>query len=195
MNGGVSMADLGKNFATLPIDQLICAPILAVAQGQAELCRVYLDNLFALAYKKDNAGKGSGEINSVKFTLNRMVLGENGETAPQQFEVEAPLLSLVPVPALTMEEANVRFTMEIKEVQTDTSKSSSEASTDAGFSKWGFHANIKGKVTASSQNTRTSDQSAKYDIYARAVQQPPAEGMAKLTNIFASVIEPISTNK
>ena len=30
------MADLGKNFATLPIDQLICAPILAVAQGQAE---------------------------------------------------------------------------------------------------------------------------------------------------------------
>ncbi len=195
MNGGVSMADLGKNFATLPIDQLICAPILAVAQGQAELCRVYLDNLFALAYKKDNAGKGSGEINSVKFTLNRMVLGENGETAPQQFEVEAPLLSLVPVPALTMEEATVRFTMEIKEVQTDTSKSSSEASTDAGFSKWGFHANIKGKVTASSQNTRTSDQSAKYDIYARAVQQPPAEGMAKLTNIFASVIEPISTNK
>ncbi len=86
------MADLGKNFATLPIDQLICAPILAVAQGQAELCRVYLDNLFTLAYKKDNAGKGSGEINSVKFTLNRMVLGENGETAPQQFEVEAPLL-------------------------------------------------------------------------------------------------------
>lgn len=195
MNGGVSMADLGKNFATLPIDQLICAPILAVAQGQAELCRVYLDNLFALAYKKDNAGKGSGEINSVKFTLNRMILGENGETAPQQFEVEAPLLSLVPVPALTMEEATVRFTMEIKEVQTDTSKSSSEASTDAGFSKWGFHASIKGKVTTSSQNTRTSDQSAKYDIYARAVQQPPAEGMAKLTNIFASVIEPISTNK
>ena len=142
MNGGVSMADLGKNFATLPIDQLICAPILAVAQGQAELCRVYLDNLFTLAYKKDNAGKGSGEINSVKFTLNRMVLGENGETAPQQFEVEAPLLSLVPVPALTMEEATVRFTMEIKEVQTDTSKSSSEASTDAGFSKWGFHASI-----------------------------------------------------
>lgn len=189
------MADLGKNFATLPIDQLICAPIIAVAQGQAELCRVYLDNLFALAYKKDNAGKSGGEINSIKFTLNRMVLGENGETAPQSFEVEAPLLSLVPVPALTMDEATVRFTMEIKEIQTDTSKSSAEASTEAGFSKWGFHANIKGKVTASSQHTRTSDQSAKYDIYARAVQQPPAEGMAKLTSIFASVIEPISTTK
>lgn len=186
------MADLGKNFATLPIDQLICAPILAVAQGQAELCRVYLDNLFALAFKKGDIGKENAEINSVKFKLTRMVLGENGETAPQQFDVEAPLLSLVPVPALTMDEATVRFTMEIKEVQTDTSKSSAETTADAGFSKWGFHASIKGKVTASSQHTRTSDQSAKYDIYARAVQQPPAEGMAKLTSIFASVIEPIS---
>ena len=48
------MADLGKNFAILPIDQLISAPILAVAQGQAELCRVYLDNPAA-------AGGGHGK--------------------------------------------------------------------------------------------------------------------------------------
>ena len=41
------------------------------------------------------------------------------------------------------------------------------------------------------QNTRTTDQSAKYDIFARASQQPPAEGMAKLTSLFASVVEPI----
>lgn len=185
------MADVGKNFETLPIDQLICAPLLAVAQGQAELCRVYLDNLFSLAFKKNSIGKENAEVNSVKFKLNRMVLGENGETAVQQLDVEAPLLALVPVPALTMDEATVRFTMEVKEVQTNTTQSSSEVATEAGFSKWGFHADFKGKVTSSSQNTRTSDHSAKYDIFARAVQQPPAEGMAKLTSIFASVIEPV----
>ena len=36
----------GKSFASLPISQLICGPIIAVAQGQSELCRVYLDYLF-----------------------------------------------------------------------------------------------------------------------------------------------------
>lgn len=185
------MADIGKNFATLPIDQLICAPILAVAQGQAELCRVYLDNLFALAFKKGKEGSADREINTIKFKLNRMVLGENGETKLQTLDVEAPLLSLVPVPAFTMEEATVRFTMEIKEIATDERKSASEVETEAGFSLWGFHASVKGKVTNSSSNTRTSDHSAKYDIYARAIQQPPAEGMAKLTSIFASVIEPV----
>lgn len=178
---------ISKSFECLPIDQLICAPIVAVAEGQAELCRVYLNNLFSLAFKD----KEHTKINSIDFQLQRMIVGESGEAKTQDLKVIAPLLSLVPVPAFTMEEATVRFTMEIKEVNTQKNESSSEGSMDAGFSKWGFHANISGKVTTSSSNTRTSDHSAKYDIFARAVQQPPAEGMAKLTAIFASVIEPI----
>lgn len=182
------MADeITKSFECLPIGQLICAPIVAVAEGQAELCRVYLDNLFRLAFKD----KEHKEINTINFNLQRMIVGENGEAKTQDITVSAPLLSLVPVPAFTMDEATVRFTMEIKEVNTQKNDSSSEVTSDAGFSKWGFHANISGKVTTSSSNTRTSDHSAKYDIFARAVQQPPAEGMAKLTSIFASVIEPI----
>lgn len=182
------MADeITQSFECLPIDQLICAPIVAVAEGQAELCRVYLDNLFRLAFKD----KDHKEINSIDFTLQRMIVDESGEAKTQDITVSAPLLSLVPVPAFTMDEATVRFTMEVKEVNTQKNDSGSEVNTDAGFSKWGFHANITGKVTTSSSNTRTSDKSAKYDIFARAVQQPPAEGMAKLTSIFASVIEPI----
>lgn len=181
--------DISKSFECLPIDQLICAPIVAVAEGQAELCRVYLDNLFKLAFKD----KDHKEINSIDFTLQRMVVDNTGSTKKQDIQVSAPLLSLVPVPAFTMDEATVRFTMEIKEVNTAKNETTGSVETDAGFSKWGFHANIKGKVTTSSSNTRTSDHSAKYDIFARAVQQPPAEGMAKLTSIFASVIEPIST--
>ena len=174
--------DITKSFECLPIDQLICAPIVAVAEGQSELCRVYLDTLFKLAFKD----KEHKQINSIDFTLQRMVLDESGNTQTQNLMVSAPLLSLVPIPAFTMDEATVRFTMEVKEVKTEKKDS-------AGFSKWGFHADIKGKVTSSSNSSRTSDHSAKYDIYARAVQQPPSEGMAKLTSIFASVIEPIQT--
>lgn len=182
------MAEISKSFECLPIGQLICAPIVAVAEGQAELCRVYLDNLFRLAFKKSDNKK---EINSIDFNLQRMIVNDSGETKTQNLTVSAPLLSLVPVPAFTMEEATVRFTMEIKEVSTQKNESGSEGNASAEFGKWGFSAKISGKVTASSTNTRKSDHSAKYEIYARAAQQPPAEGMAKLTSIFASVIEPI----
>lgn len=187
--------DVSKSFESLPIDQLICAPILAVAQGQSELCRVYIDHLLELAFEKDNDGKPTENARVIKFNLTRNVITPDGEVKPQTVLVEAPLLALVPVPAFTMDEATVRFTMEVKEVSASKDTKTTEASATAGFSKWGFHAEVTGKVTTSSENTRSSDHSAKYDIYARAVQQQPAEGMAKLTQIFASVIEPIETVK
>ena len=97
---------------------------------------------------------------------------------------------LVPVPSFTMDETTVRFTMEVKEVSTSKITSASDISASSSFSFWGFKANVSGKVTSSSENTSSSDHSAKYEIYARDVQQP-TEGMAKLTQLFASVIEPI----
>lgn len=185
------MADLGRSFETLPIGQLICTPILAVAQGQAELCRVYLNHLFSLAFIDGDPEKG---VNVIKFNLNRQIVDENGDSKVQTIEVEAPIIALVPVPAFAMSDATVRFTMEIKEVETNKSGVNTEHSYGAGFSFWGYSANIKGKVTTESENTRQSDQSAKYDIFARAGQLPAAEGMAKLSSIFASVIEPIEVS-
>ena len=185
------MADeVSKSFETLPIEQLICAPILAVAQGQSQLCRVYLDYLYELAFEKDGDGK-SDKTRVIKFNLNRTIITPDGDVKVQPITVEAPLLSLVPVPSFTMDETTVRFTMEVKEVSTSKITSASDVSASSSFSFWGFKANVSGKVTTSSENTRSSDHSAKYEIYARAVQQQPTEGMAKLTQLFASVIEPI----
>lgn len=42
---------ISDNFTGLPIGLLICQPLIEVARGQAELCNVYLDQLFRLAFK------------------------------------------------------------------------------------------------------------------------------------------------
>lgn len=187
---------ISDNFTGLPIGLLICQPLIEVAKGQAELCNVYLDQLFRLAFKTmPNLEKGEAvETRTVKFKLNRMVVdATSGDTKPVTVEVEAPLLALVPVPAFTMEEATVNFTMEVKDSTSDKLTQSDESTLQSSLSAWGFSTTISGKVTTSRENTRTSDKTAKYDIYARAAQQPAAEGMAKLSSIFASVIEPITT--
>lgn len=180
--------DIAEKFSGLPIGQLICGPLVEVAKGQAELCKVYLDYVCKLAWKD---GKPNGDANIVSFTLNRPITDNKGNISTQKIQVNAPLLSLVPIPAFTMEEATVSFTMEVKEQSVDTSSSSSTASASGSFSFWGFSASFSGSVTTSSGNTRESDQSAKYEITARATQQPPAEGMARLSQIFASVITPL----
>lgn len=165
--------EFGRSFATLPMGQLICGPIIAVAQGQSELCRVYLDYLFELAFREGDPEKG---INSVKFKLPRQIVTPEGDTKTVELEVEAPLLSLVPVPAFTMDEATVQFTMEVKDIKTDKSGSASSLDTMAKFSAWGFSSSVTGKVTTSHENTRTTDQSAKYDIFARALSSPRRRG-------------------
>ena len=188
---------ISDNFTGLPIGLLICQPLIEVAKGQAELCNVYLDQLFRLAFKSmpDLEKGGAVEARMVKFKLNRMVVdAASGETKPVTVDVEAPLLALVPVPAFTMEEATVNFTMEVKDSTSDKLTKPDESTLQSSLSAWGFSTTISGKYTTSRENTRTSDKTAKYDIYARAAQQPAAEGMAKLSSIFASVIEPVASS-
>lgn len=185
------MADVMKSMVGLPLGMLISQPIIEVAKGQAELCRVYLDTLFELAFVD---GKG-GQARVITFTLQRPVVDEDGNTNLVECEIQAPLLSLVPVPSFTMDEATVRFNMEVKSQEVSKEELSEETSATGSFSAWGFKASISGKVSSSRENTRSTDQSAKYELFARAVQQQPAEGMAKLTSIFASVIEPITPSK
>lgn len=186
------------DFTGIPLGLLVSQPIIEVAKGQAELCNVYLDQLFALAFKKAPVFSGDAdpeavEARVVKFKLNRQVVDSasgNIKTAP--VTVEAPLLALVPIPAFTMDEATVRFTMEVKEVETTKNTVGTTDTFKSSFGAWGYSTNISGSVTTDNSHTRTTDKSAKYEIYARAAQQPAAEGMAKLSTIFASVIEPIS---
>ncbi len=185
-----------NDFTGLPLGLLISQPIIEVARGQAELCNVYLDQLFRLAFKTmPDTDKGDAvEARVVRFKLNRTVVDTgSGGTKVVPVEVEAPLLALVPVPAFTMDEATVRFTMEVKDVVAEKTDVGTQTGFQSGFSAWGFSASVSGSVTTSRENTRQTDKTAKYDIYARAAQQPPAEGMAKLSTIFASVIEPITT--
>jgi hypothetical protein len=184
--------DIAGKFAGLPLGQLICTPIIEVAKGQAELCRVYLDYVFRLAYVYKE-GKRTDEVNLIKFTLNRPVTDGAGNISQQAIEVNAPLISLVPVPAFTMQEATVQFTMEVKEQVVDKTSKDTTESAEFTAAYWGFHAKLSGSVTTKAEHTRSTDQSAKYEIFARAIQQPPAEGMAKLSTVFASVIEPIPT--
>ena len=140
------------DFTGLPIGLLICQPIIEVAKGQAELCNVYLDQLFRLAFKTmpDLTKDEAVEARTIKFKLNRTVVdAASGATKPVTVEVEAPLLALVPIPAFTMEEATVNFTMEVKDSTADKITDASEGTMAASLSIWGFSSTISGKVTTS----------------------------------------------
>ncbi len=180
---------LAASFTDLPLGLLICQPILEVAKGQAALCQVYIETLMKLAYSVEN---GERKTNIISFEYEKPIVDKvTGNVSVKKYKINAPLLSLVPVPAFTMEETTVAFTMEVNQMSNDVDTSSSELTSDVKLSFWGQSAQIGGKVAASSEHTRQTDSHAKYELHARAIQQAPAEGMSKLTDLLASTIEPI----
>ena len=182
---------VAKSFDSLPIENLICAPIIAAAKGQQELTSVYIDTLMRLAYKEDS----DQETNILKFNMQRPVDDGQGHITMTDVEIQAPLLSLVPVPAFTMDEISVDFSMEVKACEAEENKSHAESTAQAGYKPgFGFSANITGSVSSDSMHKRQTDSSATYNIRARAVQQQPSEGMAKLTSLFAQMMEPIKSD-
>lgn len=183
-------------FTDLPMGLLISQPFLEIAKGQAALCEVYLETISKLAY--DTKGSTSKEKNTrvLSFEYTKPIIdASTGQTKNQNYTINAPLLSLVSVPAFFMEEASVSFSMDVNVATSDTSNHSEEAAMNVSSSFWGIKASISGKVSSNSTKSRQTSSTAKYDIYARATQKEPAEGMAKLTSLLASTIEPYEAGK
>ncbi len=191
-------SSVAKAFVGLPIEALISKPFVAAALSQQNLNAVYVDTLMKLAYKSDSKstnGKSTNNriTNTLDLTIERPVIGKDGKPgAPIKSTVKAPLLSLVPLPALTMDEVTVDFNMEVKTTETASNNTHADLSSTLEYkSWWGLDTNITGNISSDTEHKRESDSSATYTIHARAIQQPPAEGMAKLTALLSNAMEPI----
>ena len=158
------------------------------------MCEVYVQTLFKLAYvDAEKAAGGEDETTrSLRFRYTRPIVDEaSGTVTPTEFIIDAPLLSLVPLPAFTMDSADVNFNMEVNIANTKKEDTSSSLDTNVSFGFWKVKGSISGKVSGSNSMTSSSSNKATYSISAHAVQQPAAEGMAKLTSLLAETMEPI----
>ena len=196
-----------KAFVGLPIENLICAPIIGAAKGQRALANETLSFVNDLAFTKKDNKDGSKNANIINVNLDRLTNSQTtGEVKTVNQKVQMPMIALVNIPNFAMDTMEVDFVMNVGQTSshTDTSDSSTDSSTSgtvSGGASWGWgHVeasathSVSGHVGSSKSNTRATDFSAKYEVHATAKQLPPTEGMAKFTQIMASVIEPISTS-
>jgi len=187
------MAGIADQFAGLPIEELIVSPIIGMAKGQAKLNEVTWKYISEVAFVKDKDGKTTAR--SLDVEMNRVVTnGATGEQEIQKLYNKVPMLPLVPLPSLAITSADIEFSMEVKtsEASKDTSTSENSYEVSAGGSWWGmsFNAKVAGKVATNKENTRSSDNSAKYNVKVHAEQLPPTEGMLKLSDYLTQMLEP-----
>jgi len=186
-------SDISSQFTGLPIEDLIVSPIVGMAKGQAKLNDVTWKYINEVAFTKDENGKTVAR--SLDVEMNRVMTdGATGEQSVQTLYSKVPMLPLVPLPALSITSADIEFTMEIKtsEVNKDSSDTSGSFSATASGGFWGmkYSATMAGSVATHKENTRSTDNSAKYNGKVHAEQLPPTEGMLKLSDYLTQMLEP-----
>ena len=82
--------------------------------------------------------------------------------------------------------------MEVTENTTAKENFSTDVSSSISGGWFAVKAEVSGKVSSLRENTRSSNQTAKYQVHVSASQQPQTEGLSKLMDIMASCIEPIT---
>lgn len=191
-NDGPVLRDDGENvadkFKGLPMRDLIGGPLIAAAEAQRNLAAVALDFYNKIAFEED--GKATRIL---EFVVERPVEVEGTMQMVKQ-KIKAPFIGLVPIPSLLIDRIDIDFQMEVTDTNVQKQKTEKEASTSIK-SSWWVTAEVSGKVSSSRENTRTTNQSAKYQVHVTASQQPQTEGLSKLMDIMASCIEPMAAVK
>ena len=176
------------NFKGLPMRELIAAPLIAAAEAQQELPATAWNFYQQIAFD----GKSGNKARILEFDVERPIQ-QDGKMTTMSQSVKAPFIGLVPIPSLLIDRVDVDFQMEVTDTSNVKSTTNAEVETKASAKHWFINAEISGKVTTARENTRMTNQTAKYQIHVSASQQPQTEGLSKLMDIMASCIEPINT--
>jgi len=203
------MAELVKmsdQFQGLPMDTLIGGPLTAASDSQVKLARATADFIKVIGFlppsdeqaKNDPNAVGDTRIASFKFKrpieLPQSAQSQLPSIGVEEVELDVPLLAIVNVPNLSITSVDITFDMEVKSSFSTTSGVDTEASTSASASAgWGpFSAKVtvQGKVSAHSETTRKSDNSAKYHVSVHAEDRGMPEGLARVMDILQTSIAP-----
>lgn len=100
----------------MDLQQLIAGPLIATIEADTLSAQKYLDYLMRVAFESYNPQTGeTGKLRMMTFTYT-----EQDVNGPRKRTVSIPLLTLVPLPLLHVEEADFDFDIKILDALSDT---------------------------------------------------------------------------
>lgn len=179
---------IGDQFSGLDMENLIGGPLRAAADASMQLA----DSTAQFINKVGFDAKGN--TRTASFQFEKKTFNEDGTTNEDEMKVDVPMLAIVPIPNLQVDEVNVLFDMEVKESEKSESATDLSAAASGSLNLGVFKVNISGSVSSHSSNTRSSDNSAKYHVDVRATNHGTPEGLARVLDMMAASVSPALVN-
>lgn len=171
---------------SIPFDKLIGGPLSATVHAQQQAAMTCVQFIESVGFKlpPNAAPDAVKEVVEVKFKYTKT--NEAGD--PQEFQLSVPLLAILPIPYLRIDEVLIDFSAKLTDmVATD---SSSSFGGDVSFSAgWGP---VKLRGSASYKNDKSTKTSSTQDysmsVKVRAVQAEVPGGMQKILDMLEAAV-------
>ena len=180
-NTNISMA---AEFQALPLESIIAAPLKGAIEAQAlaaATTKAFIESMI------DKDGKPV----AVQFKIARNIVDPSGTSSIEAATIDAPLLSIIPIPHLGIDSLTINFKYEINLAETNEKDSTWEVGGTAGTT--GFlsklvNISLKGSVSSTSREQSVMNRSGMLEMTVHASESPIPEGLAKILNLLASTI-------
>lgn len=189
------LVNMASQFRGLPMSDLIGGPLKAASDAQVQLAKATADFIQTIGFVQplDQDGKPTGEAKArtANFSFSRP--NKDG-TGSEDVSLTVPMLAIVKVPSLAIDTVDITFDMEVKSSFSHKDSEDSQAKLSADLKmNWGIFSatvHIEGSVASHKENTRSSDNSAKYHVQVHAEDKGMPEGLARVLDMMNSAIVP-----
>jgi hypothetical protein len=182
---------MGGILKSLPLEMMFLAPLQAAIQAQVASARATAE------YMKSIGFDDKGQVITVRSGYNQVLTDAQGNpTKTVQRVVDAPLLGLIPIPALAIKTVDIEFELTVETSETKSSETEVKGSA-SGKVGWGFFsASFSASMSSKSSNVRKTDTRARYSVKIHAEQMDPPEGFSRIIDtLMNAMMQPIDADK
>lgn len=209
------MAYVTRTLTQLPFGNIIGAPLKAAVEAQALAARSTIEFIQTVGFEQQNddalfptlstkadgtvdktstTSSSFGKVRTVTFTYQQQ--SANGQE--EEATLTVPLLTIVPIPFLRIEDMNIGFmakmTEEFKHANSVSNTTNVDVKSDFGFKSFWSPVTVNFNVAVSNKHTATADNSSRFateatmSVNVRAVQDSMPAGLAKVLQILENAI-------
>ena len=185
---------IGDELSSIDFKSMIGGPLDAVVRAQAQSAQTSVDFIKSVGFEQD-----TNIPTMVTFSYMKPIETTDAQGAvtvtPTKYDLTVPILTMLPIPFIRVEETTIDFNAKINSVQESTTTSSHDLNTS--LSAKGGWGPVSVKLSASYSYKKSTSASSKTErtyslaIHVRAVQDELPAGTEKLLGILENAIKEV----
>jgi hypothetical protein len=183
-------ANFVNELNSLDFSKYIGGPMQAAVDAQNSAAMAQVNFIKEVGIKTETVGTGDEartveSVNMIDFTFNR----KNSQGANETVTLQVPLLTMLSIPSLRIDEMTIDFNCKLNSVETHDTSQSLGVDVNVGANAWKIKFNVSASYQYQSSDTEKVQRTYSMKVHVRVVNDEMPAGLERMLNILESVIE------